>query len=448
MRRFSPFQIAVNVFGCILTSLTFASPCSAQARAIPQFAPQINSDWPMWSAIVKSAALSPNGKIAVTMSEGGVFTLWDAKTGQTLREFKAHSRSSIFNSPAVFSPDSSKLLTVGSRSSGNVREAKLWSVETGELLWTIAPQKGNDNYYISLFNPVFSPDGKWLATTGTPSQPVYLWNAQTGQLVRELPTPRILVRHLAFSPHSTTLAGGGIRFDALENRARSGEIVLWNIDTGAVLSEFHHPQNTMNTEIHSIAFSPDGKTLATGGIIFQRTKNVAAISATKQGPDARQGEVGLWDIQRGVRISALTVSSKNVPVTQLAFSPDGQYLATGSRDDIVRLFDLVNGRLIGSTTQYGALENSQTTEVKKGKPGVFQQETVTYGDLGSISKSRSETPGPLPTGEGELRVVTIKNVAHGKGIAAIRFSSDGKTLDILALDRQVRSWSIADLQIL
>jgi WD40 repeat protein len=158
MRRFPPLPTAFSLFSCVVASFTCAFSGSAQE---PE-----NWELQKWPTIVKSAALSPNSKIAVTMSEEGVFTLWDAKTGQPLRELKAHQRSSIFHSPAIFSPDSSKLLTAGSRSSGNVREAKLWSVETGELLWTIALQKGRDTYYISLFNPIFSPDGNWLATMG------------------------------------------------------------------------------------------------------------------------------------------------------------------------------------------------------------------------------------------------------------------------------------------
>src|SRR5687767_10255793 len=104
MRCFSRLQTAIRLSGCALASLTFCLSGSAQEP----------ENWVLqkWPTIVKSAALSPDGKIAVTMSEEGVFTLWDAKTGQTLRELKAHSRSSISNSPAVFSPDSSKVLTV------------------------------------------------------------------------------------------------------------------------------------------------------------------------------------------------------------------------------------------------------------------------------------------------------------------------------------------------
>jgi WD40 repeat protein len=78
----------------------------------------------------------------------------------------------------------------------------------------------------------------------------------------------------------------------------------------------------------SVAFSPDGKTLASGG---------GAIHAGEYNP----GELKLWDVATGKERATL---KGHTIVVSVAFSPDGKTLASGSQDETVKLWDVATGK--------------------------------------------------------------------------------------------------------
>ena len=81
-------------------------------------------------------------------------------------------------------------------------------------------------------------------------------------------------------------------------------------------------------EVYSVAFSPDGKTLASGGGYL--------------GPDLKPGEIPLWDVGSGKVLT--TLKGHTGGVWSLAFSPDGKALASASADKTVKLWDVAAGR--------------------------------------------------------------------------------------------------------
>ena len=136
---------------------------------------------------------------------------------------------------------------------------------------------------------------------------VVLWEVTSGQEKATLQGNTDWARSVAFSPDGTTLASGG---------SRDGTVVLWDVASG---------QETATLQghiyvVYSVAFSPDGATLASG---------------------SRDGTVVLWEVASGQETATLRHTTG---LTSVAFSPDGTTLASVSYDETVRLWDVASGQ--------------------------------------------------------------------------------------------------------
>jgi len=268
----------------------------------------------------QSVVISPDGKILASGSEDNTVKLWNLESGECLKTLSGHSNS--VNS-VVFSPDG-KIVASGSGDA----TIKLWNPVTGKCLKTLT---GHSRWVKSV---AFSPDGQTVAS-GSDDETVKLWNPVTGDCIKTLTGHLYSVNAVAFSPDGQILASG----------SNDKSIKLWNLDSGECLKTLADHSKC----VYSIAFSPDGQTLASG---------------------SNDNSVKLWDLVTGQCRKTLTGHSGNVYT--VAFSPDGKIVASGSDDESIKTWnpgsreaseslkqrELVSGRIAKTLTGHTEAVNA------------------------------------------------------------------------------------------
>ena len=198
-------------------------------------------------ARIWSIAFAPTGdRLALGSREGTIYHR-NFKDQERLKPFKGHTNLIC---SVKYSPDASLLV-----SASNDNTARVWDVSTGEEIGTLP--KVED---IGVMRVVFSPCGKLIA--GGLFGELRWWCAETLTTLHAIPHPETQKPYaLAFSPCGKYLASGTWWQKGMEKMA----ISLWDVASGENITTFWgHP-----TDIQSLAFSPDGMLLASGG--FDRT---------------------------------------------------------------------------------------------------------------------------------------------------------------------------------
>jgi RNA polymerase sigma factor (sigma-70 family) len=210
-------------------------------------------------------AVAPDGKSFATGGNDQAVSLWDARAGKVTATLK-------FEGPikgVAFSPDGKRLAAVSDDSAPDNSAPPVpghgggvFDVATGKLLFRLG---GHDGGGLAV---AWSPDGKYLATGGA-DHLGRLWDAATGKELRKFQEHTTPVEAVAFSPDGRWLA----------TAAQGGFVELWRLGT----DEPGRPLNTKNLDLTGLAFSRDGRLIAT------------ATRRTKQGDAA----VILWDVMTG-----------------------------------------------------------------------------------------------------------------------------------------------------
>lgn len=156
----------------------------------------------------------------------------------------------------------------------------------------------------------FSRDEKHLVSTTREGPESVLWDVALGEKIDEFPSNGIDT--IAFSPESDLIAGG-----------RRKEILLWDLRCREVFMILPHDQGSWWAS--ALAFSPCGEYLASGAS-WQRGMNIKKVA------------VRLWSVATGENIA--TFRGHPTDIQCLAFSPDGRHLASGSYDGTILLWDM------------------------------------------------------------------------------------------------------------
>lgn len=297
-----------------------------------------HADW------VSSVAFSPDNKTLLSGSHDGTMILWDVITGRQLLSIEGHRQGDTHATvtSVVFSPDGKTLLSAASDKS-----VRFWDASSGAEL---RGYRGDDLYSTSA---VFSPDGKTVAAADC--RRIVLLDAVTGKLLHTFRTRSICPTHVAFSPDGRTLLNDG------------GVIQIRDLSTGRVIKSFSAHMNGM-------ALAPDGKTIVVGGeapelwnvasgrLLHRFPKQPYPVDEVAISPDGKTiafesqdgpgispfapGIIKLWDVTTTTELYRLAGHQSRV--SALVFSSDGRWLASGSWDHAVKLWDVSSGKLIRS----------------------------------------------------------------------------------------------------
>jgi RNA polymerase sigma factor (sigma-70 family) len=170
-------------------------------------------------------AFSPDGKLIAAGEKDGTIRLFDGPSGEPKAELKDQDDPRDFVHKIAFSPDGKTLASVSQKDRDNT--VKLWDVSEAKLRQTLKRDR--------LWAVAFSPDGKLLATGGGVEQEkgkwrfeVILWDARSGEMKQTLADNlTVAALSLAFSPDGKTLAvAGGHLGDVKDGAKTGGEISL------------------------------------------------------------------------------------------------------------------------------------------------------------------------------------------------------------------------------
>jgi WD40 repeat protein/serine/threonine protein kinase len=247
-----------------------------------------------------------------------------------------------------------------------------------------------------------SPDGSRIVTAGMDA--VKVWDARTGQLVRELIADRANVASVCYNPNGSLIATGmgenqlTLPSSSTAKTILAGEVSkrvkIWDAETGALLLELDEKSN-----VKCVTFSPDGK-------------RIAVASSDKS---AR-----VWDARTG-RISRNLVGH-TAPVHGIAFSPDGMRIVTAGADMRAIIWDAKTGEPVLYLTRHTASLNS-----------------AAYSPDGKWIITASDDNSALiwDTHSGAL-VRELKG--HISSVSGAVFSPDGTRITTASNDRTARIW--------
>jgi WD40 repeat protein/uncharacterized caspase-like protein len=242
---------------------------------------------------INAVAFSPDGSTILSASSDRSVKLWRLSDEPALLYTLSAETDDVIS--AAFSRDGSEVRAVGH---GGVAA---WDVKTGSRLWSARVQHRPNA-------AAYSRDDRHILLAGSDDQPVLVWDAGTGQLIRTVGVGSDnAIFAVDFSPDGRTMVFGRWAIDFRE--AQTGQLIR--------KVEGHEDR------VDSVTYSPDGTWVVSGG---------------------GDGKVKIWEAATG-RL-ARVLQGHTGRVNSAAWSPDGRHVISGSDDSTVRIWNASTGELL------------------------------------------------------------------------------------------------------
>ncbi|MGE3821380.1 MAG: protein kinase, partial [Isosphaeraceae bacterium] len=419
-------------------------------------------DWP---------DVSPDGRVLIhlVLGETPETILLDLDSGEVARRY---SPGHLY-APHLWATRDSRLVLMA----GSAGPIVLWDRATNAEL-RIEPQ-GMDREKARL-SPALSEDGRYLAYTtwGMPGgqEPIRIFDRDEGEVVATYPGRSLQVGEIAFDADGASLlieSGNSIKRWWFRRGERKPVAIAGHSD-----------------EAWSVAFSPNGRYLASGGDDTTESRTVklwdartgelvrgwrggpATIVAVAFSPNNRllatagleqSDNLRLWDARTG-RLRRNLVGHED-RVRALAFSPDGRFLASAGSDRLIHVWNPTKGQRLASLIGHEdtvrqvafspdsrtlvSVSNDSTArfwDVPSGKPGPVvigpsKRGAVAYSPRGDRVAAADESGLVVfldPADGSELGRI---NSEDGE-VRALAFSPDGQALAAAGMDRKIRLWDV------
>ncbi len=368
------------------------------------------------SNAVTCAALGPDGRHVVVGDNGGRMDVWDLTNGKKVMTLNGHNS---LVSAVAFSPDGSRIVSGSSDAT-----TKIWDAKTGNRLATLMSYTGG------ISSVVVSSDGKRIASAAYGDDKIRVLDATSNEEIMTLSSKSVKDSFLAFCPD-----------DKLVVSAEDNEIKIWDLTKGALVMTLHGHDGW----IRSVAFSPDGKRMVSGGAdntikvwdtatgedlatLSGHGGSVSSVAFTLDGRHIVSGSndstIKLWRMDVSRELSKFVGPEEKI--YSVAFSPDGRRIFSAGQDGIVKVWDVTNG-----------------VEVLSVLPGGYALRSTLLSPDGKRIASPSFWDNAIKIFDATTGAQTSTLRGHEAPIITVAFSPDNRHVASAGLDKIIKIWDLA-----